>query len=88
MKKACIACPFRDGENEEATQAQNYACLPSWQDMLDYIDTHKRVISCHNNDQIPCIGAAKYRNVQNIPITPYSEWYRKGLNHDPQRTNT
>lgn len=74
--KPCLACPFRDGENEEATMAQNYGCLPTAQEMIDRADQRGEAMSCHNNDRRACSGLARHRDVSGLKVKAYSEWYR------------
>jgi hypothetical protein len=78
MKHPCIACPFRDGENEEATQAQNYACLPTAFEMLELFDKQGLATSCHNSKTKPCRGLARERCVQGAEVKAYEDWYRNG----------
>lgn len=74
----CVACPFRDGENEEATMAQNYGCLPTHSQMLDEFDLTGIALSCHNDDAKACRGLAKFRDVTNTKVKAYSDWYHNG----------
>ena len=74
-KPPCIACPFRDGYNEEATQAQNWGCLPTKEEMLRQVDEDGTALSCHN-DTKPCRGLAEHRDVSELPVRTYSSWYR------------
>jgi len=73
--KACVACPFRDGENEEATVGQNYGCLPSAFEMEEMFDKEGVALSCHDNDRAPCRGLAEVRDVRLRPVKAYSDWY-------------
>lgn len=76
--RACVACPFRDGENEEATIAQNLGCLPSKFDMIEKLDREQVALSCHENDKVPCRGLAEVRNVSKAEVKAYSDWYQNG----------
>lgn len=76
--KSCNACPFNDGLNEEASQLQNYGCLPSKQDMVDIFDKTGVALSCHDNTK-PCRGLASVRNIDVNKVLDYSNWYRIGV---------
>lgn len=34
LKGACPGCPFNEGLTDEASQAQNYGCLPTAYDII------------------------------------------------------
>jgi hypothetical protein len=70
----CIACPFRDGENEIATQAQNYGCLPTKHEMIETFDSTGVALSCHDNDKV-CKGLASVRDVSSANVKTHKEWY-------------
>ena len=72
--KACLCCPFRDGENEEATEYQNLGCLPSSHEMTALFDGRGVAMSCHDNDKIACRGLASVRRVAGKPVKAYSDW--------------
>ena len=74
--RRCKCCPFRDGENEEATLAQNLGCLPTKWQMIEEYDKHNVAISCHENQKMVCAGLSNVRNTENKPIKTYSDWYR------------
>jgi hypothetical protein len=78
VRRPCVACPFRDGENEEATTGQNYGCLPSSFDMVEIFDSSGVAMSCHDNDKKACRGLAAVRNVTNAKVKAYSDWYHNG----------
>lgn len=75
----CIACPFNDGLTDEATQGQNYGCLPSPTDMLKLWDEQQIALSCHGKQDIACRGLAATRNVTNGEILAYGKWYRGAM---------
>ena len=72
---ACESCPFRDGETESATAAQNLGCLPSAHEMIVRFDSEGVALSCHNDDSTPCRGLASVRSVKGAPVLGYSSWY-------------
>lgn len=74
----CNACPFRDGETLEATQGQNWGCLPSSFDMVKTFDSTGSAFSCHENDKCKCRGLAAVRDVENAPIKAYTDWCHNG----------
>lgn len=74
----CQYCPFRDGENEEATKYQNLGCLPSSHEMAALFDNSGVAMSCHDNDKIACRGLASVRQVAGRTVKAYSDWYRNG----------
>lgn len=76
--RSCATCPFRDGETEDATTAQNYGCLPSWFDMVEMFDLNGIAMSCHGNDKKACQGLAGVRDVTNVKVKAYSDWYQNG----------
>lgn len=57
--KPCTTCPFNDGITDEASQAQNYGCLPTRFDMMKHFDQKGVSISCHNSAHKRCIGYYK-----------------------------
>lgn len=71
----CSACPFRDGETEEATRAQNLGCLPSASDMVKLFDENGVALSCHDNKNLACRGLASIRDTTNAKVKPYEDWY-------------
>ena len=72
----CNGCPFNDGITHEATQAQNYGCLPSSFDMVQHFDENGISISCHMRADRLCRGLAKVRpEATTKPIRDYSDWY-------------
>jgi len=71
----CLACPFRDGENEEATKLQNLGCLPSAFDMIEMFDEENISLSCHDNESIPCRGLSSVRGTQHSLLKTYTDWY-------------
>lgn len=75
----CSACPFNDGITEEATQGQNYGCLPTKQMMLDLYDFHGIVLSCHDHQNRPCSGLSEKRLCTGLPVLPYSKWHSDGV---------
>ncbi len=74
--KRCEACPFNDGLNEEATMAQNLACLPSAQEMIETLDNEGVAMSCHERQMVACSGLSGCRDTRNKEVWPYSKWYR------------
>ncbi len=77
--KPCIACPFNDGLTDEASQAQNYGCLPSAFDMIQHFDQKGVSISCHNNAHRRCNGLLQERpDAAHKPVRDYSDWYQNG----------
>lgn len=78
VRRPCVACPFRDGETEEATMGQNHGCLPSSFDMVAMFRFRKTAMSCHENDTTACRGLASVRDVSGAEVYPYSEWYHNG----------
>ena len=77
--KPCIACPFNDGLTAEATQGQNYGCLPTPDDMLQ-LAKRGIALSCHDNEKAVCTGLREHADVSNCTLLPYCEWY-----HNPPR---
>lgn len=71
----CNSCPFNDGLTEEATQVQNYGCLPSSHDILDYKDKFNVNWRCHGNDNVVCKGLAAVRDYSSGTDVWYSDWY-------------
>lgn len=79
MSKACIACPFRDGESIEATQAQNWGCLPSSHEMIETAKTTDVALSCHDNEKIACRGLVEHMpEAANMAVKAHEDWYRNG----------
>lgn len=77
MKHKCLCCPFNDGLNEEATQAQNYGCLPTSDDMIRMFDETGVALSCHENNTVGCNGLRQYTGVSKFStVKSYEEWYR------------
>jgi len=76
--RRCQACPFRDGENKDATVAQNLGCLPSARNMIKLFDEEGVSLSCHNDDEMPCRGLSSVRNTKNTTIKAYTDWYHNG----------
>ncbi len=75
MPKPCIACPFNDGLNKEATIAQNWGCLPTASDMIKTLDEEGIALSCHDNNRKACRGLASVRDVSDAKVKPYTDWY-------------
>lgn len=76
--KPCQACPFRDGETEEATQAQNLGCLPTQTEMIQGAEEHGQALSCHDNTRA-CQGLIQTNpKIATLPIKLYSNWYKNG----------
>lgn len=79
MSKACIACPFRDGETLEATQGQNWGCLPSMQEMIEGVEKRGLALSCHDNDKEVCRGLIEAKPEAALqPIKVHEDWHRNG----------
>ena len=78
VRRPCVACPFRDGETEEATLGQNYGCLPSRFDMVEMFDENGTAMSCHENDKKVCCGLASVRDVSVAKVKAYSDWHHNG----------
>lgn len=77
--KPCIACPFLDGSTHEATQAQNYGCLPTAQEMLQHFDQKGISISCHNRADRKCRGLLAERpEARNKPVRDHVDWLHNG----------
>lgn len=77
--KPCNGCPFNDGVTLEATQAQNYGCLPTAQEMMEHFDNKKISISCHGKLGAICRGLLRERPEAEVhPIRDYCDWYQKG----------
>jgi len=75
--KPCNGCPFNDGLTDEASQLQNYGCLPTAKEMLDHFDQRGSSISCHGNPDRLCRGLSSMRpEAINHPIRDYSDWYQ------------
>lgn len=75
----CEGCPFNDGDTLEATQAQNWGCLPSSQEMKENFDKLGIAHSCHEDENKPCVGLSVARpQALSAPIFKYSEWYNHG----------
>jgi len=73
--RPCIACPFRDGETLEATQAQNLGCLPSSNEMVKRFDERGESLSCHGNEDIACRGLSECRKTEGAKVIRHSAWY-------------
>ena len=79
MSKACIACPFRDGETIEATQGQNWGCLPSAGEMIEGVEKRGLSLSCHDDNERVCRGLVEaVPEAAFKPIKSHEEWYRNG----------
>ena len=77
--KACIACPFRDGETMEATQGQNWGCLPSSFEMTQAAQSMGVALSCHDDCKSPCKGLVEaIPEASTMPVKSYSDWYENG----------
>lgn len=88
---ACNGCPFNDGITEEATQAQNWGCLPTKEMMVERFDSHRQAHSCHDADNKPCRGLCAIRPAAtNAPVIAYSKWYQEGYDaltaREPENT--
>jgi len=83
---ACInkgeesACPFAFNEYSETTQ--NYGCLPTPYEIVTMRVTHDKTWACHDNPEIPCLGAINYLKEKGLPhkvvdkelLTESSDW--------------
>jgi ribosomal protein L32 len=86
--KACIACPFNDGLTAEATQGQNYGCLPTKQDMLSIFDSRGVAMSCHGCEKA-CFGLVERRpGADKAPVLLYDDWYHNGVGQDNVRRSS
>ena len=72
----CNGCPFRDGETEEATVAQNLGCLPIKSDMIELFDKEGVALSCHSAQHRACSGLSHVRKTHSKPVLGYDKWYR------------
>lgn len=73
---ACETCPFNDGLNEAATQAQNWGCLPDKFAMVDKFDTEGIAFSCHSTPHKACRGLTRVRpTAKQAPVLDYEDWY-------------
>ena len=78
MRKPCSGCPFLDGITDEASQNQNYGCLPSNGDMLRHFDQKGVSISCHRKGDLLCGGLLEHRpEAADKPILDYTNWYNQ-----------
>lgn len=75
MRKPCNGCPFLDGITDEASQNQNYGCLPTSFDMLQHFDERGVSISCHRKGDLLCGGLLERRpDAINKPIRDQQDW--------------
>ncbi len=78
--RACKACPFRDGETTEATQAQNYGCLPSSCEMIQAAKNRGLALSCHDDCTTACKGLVEaVPEAASMPVKSYEDWYYNGM---------
>lgn len=80
---ACPACPFNDGLTEEASQAQNYGCLPTAGDIVTLKRTSGQNWSCHDDESKVCSGLCHRAKSENLNLAEgglirYSSWYHHG----------
>lgn len=71
----CISCPFNDGITQEATEAQNWACLPSASEMISTFDQSGIALSCHHDLLNACRGLAGCRETSGAAVLSYHAWY-------------
>lgn len=78
----CETCPFLDGLNEEATRVQNYGCLPTAADCVQYKRETGHNWACHSDESKICKGLADVCKQLKIPLEgkliSYSKWYHAG----------
>jgi hypothetical protein len=67
-KKMCNGCPFNC--TEESEQIQNYACLPSGYDIINYYQQEGKVWACHENSKIKCKGFLLHAKENGMVIDP------------------
>lgn len=73
----CNGCPFNDGFTLEATQAQNWGCLPTQEDMVSKWDNEQVALSCHEHNNKPCKGLVNFRPEAAFgKVLSYSNWYK------------
>ena len=75
MIHKCSTCPFNEGLNEPATEAQNYGCLPTAFDIINAKDKYNENWLCHSNEKLICAGLAQERDVTSGKNIRYSKWY-------------
>lgn len=80
---ACTSCPFNDGLTDEASQAQNYGCLPTAGDILAMKRETGQNWACHSDESRVCSGlchSAKDAGVslRSGGLVRYSSWYHAG----------
>ena len=79
MNSPCIACPFRDGDTVQATQAQNWGCLPTSHRMVEMVEEEGVALSCHDDNQKACRGLVEVKpEAASLPVKSYEDWYRNG----------
>ncbi|MBC8737026.1 hypothetical protein F6X40_09415 [Paraburkholderia sp. UCT31] len=83
LKGSCSACPFNDGRTEQATQGQNYGCLPTAGRLIRLKKRTGLNWACHDDESKVCAGlchAAKEHslNLAEGGLIKYSTWYHQG----------
>lgn len=82
-KGSCVSCPFNDNLTEEASQAQDYGCLPSGYDIIKMKRRTGHNWACHDDENKVCAGLCHAANPKELDLSQgdlvrYSSWYRVG----------
>lgn len=83
LKGACVSCPFNDGLTDEASQAQNYGCLPTAGDIVAMKRETGQNWACHSDESRVCSGLCHSAKETGLDLgsgglVRYSSWYHAG----------
>ncbi|MCP1674385.1 hypothetical protein J2T57_001487 [Natronocella acetinitrilica] len=63
---ACPACPFNEGRNQDATEAQTHGCLPS-EGEIRALYRDGEVWACHERPHRTCHGLRHHARTHGLP---------------------